>query len=191
MWRDSRVGADWNGWILWRRDQAAVADSHNLLFKLYVSPDPQELIDRLDSIMQALSSTDARAVKLGGTVYGLLRPDKLVVYFVDYDSLLSAARVLEANIARMSTHGVPFTAGLTVDGLLSWGVDPPTQGDEQLDDRESWRGRLTRILANGLVRARSECGSVEEELRYALGELESAGVDPETFTPCRVDHAGN
>jgi len=81
---------------------------------------------------------------------------------------------------------VPFTAELGADGLLSWGMDPPST----LGVGASWRSWLTLQLAGALIEAKRS--GVAEPWRRALECARCRGVDPDTWAP-RSDlwtHAG-
>jgi hypothetical protein len=78
-----------------------------------------------------------------------------------------------------SAHGVPFTAELGGDGLLSWGRDPPpdpAHGRQTL----SWRTWITWRLAEGLMASAPVCGDPCAE---ALKRIAAAGVDARTWAP--------
>ena len=82
-------------------------------------------------------------------------------------------------------HGVPFTAEISGEGLLSWGVDPP-ESKQMLSwqPQESWRLWLTNRLANALLTARrANSASGPEPWRYALERLGLEGIDTESWTP--------
>jgi len=191
VWRRSGLSPEHGGWILWQRNERHFADRRDFRFKLYLSPTPEELLAQFSSIIHALGETDALAVKLGDTAYGLLRPDKLVAYFRNRGSLQSAARQLSPSFAGMSAHGVPFTASLSENGMLSWGVDPLTNGEDGLQQRESWRGWVTRRLAQALVQARRDTESGVTPWQYALDQLSLAGIDTTTFAPTSPGWVGD
>src|SRR6185436_9727256 len=114
------------GWLSWvtrhrRGSSAATPTTH----KLYVSPMPQFVDNVFAVTLRALTDTRTLQLKVGADVEGLLRPDKIVAYFASLDDLRSAADGLAPRLQGCPAHGVPFTASLDDDGLLSWGVDPP------------------------------------------------------------------
>jgi hypothetical protein len=131
----------------------------------------------------------------GADAAGLLRPDKLVAYFPDFDSLAGAAGVLADRLAGIPPHGVPFTAEIGGDGLLSWGVDPPRREGGKARGEESWRLWLTHRLARALLAVRhmnaaqggpgghdGQAGG-PEPWQLALERLRLEGVSTETWTP--------
>lgn len=177
------------GWLSWatrrRQDSSAATPTTH---KLYVSPMPQFVENVFAITLRALTDTRALQLKVGADVEGLLRPDKIVAYFESLDDLRSAAEILAPRLQGCPAHGVPFTASLDDDGLLSWGVDPPAS--EQLlnwQPRESWRLWLTNRLANALLTARRTPSTNATHRRpawqYALERLQLEGVDTETWTP--------
>lgn len=181
------------GWLAWnaRRARGAPrpsAQSAGSTHKLYVSPLPDFIIEAFDITLRTLSDTAAFHLKVGGDLEGLLRPDKLVAYFSSFEDLQAAAQLLGDRLAGCPAHGVPFTAEIAGDGLLSWGVDPPES--QQLlswQPRESWRLWLTNRLANALLAAknapRANGANRLEPWQYALQRLRLEGIDTDLWTP--------
>jgi hypothetical protein len=133
----------------------------------------------------AVSRSASFSWKVGADVYGLLRPDKIVVYFERFADLQETAASLSERLKGCPAHGVPFTAQLGAAGLLSWGVDPPAEEDLRLPwpQRESWRLRICNRLAAALVLAkRSQQPRISASL-FALERLRLEGIDPRTWTP--------
>src|SRR6185369_3495174 len=94
--------------------------------------------------------------KIGADAAGLLRPDKIVLYFADQQSLLQVAGALHARLPGVRAQGVPFSAEITGDGLLSWGMDPPAR--ERVlawHEPESWRLWVARRLALAMIAAQA------------------------------------
>jgi hypothetical protein len=80
-------------------------------------------------------------------------------------------------------HGVPFTAAIAADGMLSWGTDPP--GNRSGTGGGSWRSWVTGRLADYLAAARptpSE-GVPVEPWQIALERIRLDGVDTDTWVP--------
>ena len=122
------------------------------------------------------------ACKVGTGVHGLLRPDKMVVYFARPDDLHAAASAVAAALAGAPVHGVPFSSAVTGDGLVSWGVDPPDEdGMMRALRSESWRERLTTQMGAAFVAAPRAGEGVEAVVRFVLLRLETHGVDPTTW----------
>ena len=154
-------------WISWQgRGAARRLPAAGPMYKLYVSP-RTEWVGESGSggsggpgflaVAAALAGAGAPQFKVGADAAGLLRPDKIVAYFPDFEALAGAAELLREALAGVPAHGVPFTAEIAGGGLLSWGVDPPR--GEGLPwaghGQESWRLWLTHRLARALISARA------------------------------------
>lgn len=155
-------------------------------FKLYISPTVETLPEAFGAVADGLA--DAAGVlgfKVGRTADGIARPDKLVAYFEDLDQLRDCAWRIRDRATACRPHGVPFTAAVTDDGLLSWAIDPPHAiGDT--DRRASWRTWVTLRLADYLVDAvASQAGPAtgDEPWQIALGRLRLDGVDTTSWVP--------
>jgi hypothetical protein len=133
---------------------------------------------------EAAARSRAFYFKVGSDVHGLLRPDKIVLYFSEFTDLQeTAARLLE-ELEHCPAHGVPFTAEIGGEGLLSWGIDPPTeQYAVAWLERESWRQRISNRLASALAIARTAGESGVAATRFAMERLRLEGIDTETWTP--------
>ncbi|MFY9822436.1 MAG: hypothetical protein WAM82_13715, partial [Thermoanaerobaculia bacterium] len=114
-------------WLSWRFQDGAGRDAGRLstagpTYKLYVSPEPEHLAaGGFAAIVAALTDLRVPQFKVGADVAGLLRADKIVAYFPDFESLARAAHSLDAALAGAPAQGVPFTAEIGGGGLLSWG----------------------------------------------------------------------
>jgi hypothetical protein len=180
----SQIGSRWTQTAgtddadIWRAWARATGHSSNggTTHKLYVSPQPAALADALRITVEVLGQTEASGFKVGSDLVGILRPDKFVVYFSGLDPLAEAAEKLRPRLEGLPAHGVPFTAEIAGDGLLSWGVDPPRT------EHTSWRVWLAHRLAGALLAAREE----SEPWRYALERIRLEGVDPQTWAPSQA-----
>jgi hypothetical protein len=82
----------------------------------------------------------------------------------------------------MPVHGVPFTAEVTRDGLLSWGIDPPPATRAAApENRGSWRFWVVNKLAEYLLTATTD--GVAQPWQFALDRLLVDGVDTDTWVP--------
>jgi hypothetical protein len=114
----------------------------------------------------------------------LLRPDKFVVYFSAFESLRTTAERILTGLRGCPAQGVPFSAEITDDGLLSWGFDPPPdKGALAWRERESWRLWITNRLASALVAARKSATTGIEPWQFALDRLRLDQVDTATWAP--------
>jgi len=148
-------------------------------WKLYVSPQPNLLGDAVRAAFTASSELPVTSLKYGGDAQGVLRPDKLVVHFETREAVHAAAIRLSQILGGCAAHGVPFSAELAGDGLISYGCDPPV-GSPASRTGLSWRSWITRRLAEALA-ASAQLGP--EACRAALAAIARDGVDPVTWAP--------
>ncbi len=141
-------------------------------YKLYLSPAPAAVADVLPVAAEAAARAGALRFKVGADPVGLLRPDKIVFYLHDAAELTELAQALTRALVGVEPHGVPFTAPLTDDGLLSWAGDPPGE------DRQSWRMAVCALLAAPLSR-----GVAPDD---ALAEVTGGGVVLADFSPANL-----
>lgn len=173
-----------DGWLLWRSRRAAAGDPDAADHKLYVSPTLESVSEAFRVVLDVAAELDVPALKVGNDVYGLLRPDKIVLYVLGREHVDEVASELARRLDGVEAQGVPFTAELAGNGLLSWGIDPPrTEQVFSWQERESWRLWVTNRLATALVAARGARGSTLEPWQYALERLRLEGVDTATWTP--------
>ena len=166
-------------WMVWRPIRGN-DNGERARFKLYVSPGLDETAEALQASAEILGqSPGIRGLKLGRGISGLTRADKLVAYFSRIDDLQEAGCRLHRRLEGCLVHGVPFTAELSPDGLLSWGADPPRKAPGQPG---SWRLWLADKLATYLTAARRTKVSAPI-WRFALGRLRLDGVNPDTWAP--------
>jgi hypothetical protein len=221
-WREAPVAGDepWLRWQRWRpavraapstaaASAAAAMTRDGPTYKLYVSPAPSALAEAFGAVLDGLAAVGAPGFKVGAGAGGLLRPDKIVVYFETFERLAAAAAALTERLAGVAPHGVPFTSEIAAGGLLSWGVDPPPAAEFGAlggDSRRSWRLWLTDRLARALIAAvaagGSHAGRVDaagtgvgspvagaaagetmEPWRFALERLRLEGIDTDSWTP--------
>jgi hypothetical protein len=178
-----------NGWLFWKAaGEPERRTGRRSRFKLYISPAPQCIWDVFAETLPLLLNSSATAFKIGQDVFGLLRPDKFVVYFETLPALQELAGQISRRLAGTQSHGVPFTAALSGDGLLSWGIDP-AHGTQALpwQEQESWRLWITNRLARSLLAARNSTAATLEPWQFALHRLELDGIDSATWTPFHPD----
>lgn len=176
-------------WRRWRPRHATrrAPDPGAPAYKLYVSPTTEAIEAALGAVASALASArGVSAFKVGRDVPGICRPDKLVVYFERLDDLQAAAAVLRERLAGHPADGVPFTAAITPDGLLSWGVDPPARRSGNEAAPKSWRMWVTERLAEYLTIAGSAGAGKVEPWQFALERLRLSGIDTDTWVPANA-----
>lgn len=173
-----------DGWLIFRQRSDDDVFTGRLPYKLYVSPDSEQLTPALQATLDALTEFKVPRFKLGRTSYGILRPDKLIAYFATFDQLSEVARRILERLDGMPAQGVPFTSEVGGEGLLSWGMDPPRL--EQVlswQERPSWRLWVTNRLAVALIAARVKAAEGVAPVRFALDRLRLDGVDTSSWTP--------
>ena len=181
-WTEARTGGIrfWRMWV--PRD--IKDDTDAAVYKLYVSPGCDALPAALQATAETLSGVrGVLGFKVGRDLSGLSRPDKLVAYFSRMDTLQLTAAHLRRVLQGSSPHGVPFTAEITRDGLLSWGIDPP-EAQRMLEggSEGSWRVWIVNRLADYLIAAQGQ--SVGENCwQFALNRLRLEGLDTDTWVP--------
>lgn len=143
--------------------------------KLYVSPQPKALATAFPIIAKTFAEMEVRSFKVGRGIEGLLRPDKIIAYFDNRPDLDAVADTLCERLNGCPAQGVPFTAEAGLDGLLSWGIDPPPSTEAL-----SWRSWITKRLANEIVKVRPSSNSVA--VAAALSGVTALGVDIARWT---------
>jgi hypothetical protein len=171
-------------WRHWRpRRMHGAPSPGGVSYKLYVSPTPEALETAVGTVASSLAGAPGLAAfKVGSDLHGICRPDKLVAYFDRLEDLQEGAALLRDRLGECPAHGVPFTAAVTQDGLLSWGADPPARSSANGSESGSWRMWVTERLAEYLTLARTGRGAVEP-WQFALERLRLAGIDTDTWIP--------
>jgi len=183
-WRRTKPSSQFDGWFHWQsrmeKHEAEVRQS----YKLYVSPRPELTGDAFRCVAEILADSPAFHFKVGYDAAGLLRPDKIVIYFLNFEALRQTADLIARRLEGCAAQGVPFTAALEGDALLSWGADPlPGIGMLSWQERESWRLWITNRLATSLLVAKSASNGGLEPWQFALERLRLDNVDTDTWTP--------
>ena len=175
-------------WISWgRRDERLKSRSADFPYKLYVSPDIEAVPEVLCPLVDTMTDAGVAQFKIGADATGLLRPDKIVVYLGSAEELATVAGAVGTTLAGVAPHGVPFSAELGGDGLLSWGGDPPSGAGPVGAARESWRVSVCRRLAESLLRAQAAPLRRTRPASFALARLALDGVDVRSFAPATLD----
>lgn len=175
-----------SGWLTWQTrhtESSTIIVPHELNYKLYISPLPHSIPAILGSVLGVLTDTKVPYFKIGADAYGLLRPDKIVVYCTRFEELAIVADRLATALSGCPAQGVPFTAPIDAAGLLSWGMDPPLETSASTNlPRESWRQWVVNQLALALATARNDSITLPP-WRFALDRLQLEGIDTTTWTP--------
>lgn len=182
------VRRHWHRWWAPSASRAGRGSITEAGFKLYVSPDAADVHSVLPVVADVLTERPGGlAIKVGNGIDGICRPDKIVAYFGRLDDLEAAVAALSARLAGVPAQGVPFTAAITDDGLLSWGADPPGRASIGVDGT-SWRAWVTARLAEYLVQdladgRRATSADDDGGWRHALQRLRLIGIDTDTWVP--------
>jgi hypothetical protein len=187
-----RLDSDWQeandekmaGWLVWSNQKIRTrAPTGTTSCKLYISPAVQAMPQAFSTVLE-VASAQVGHFKIGTDAAGLLRPDKMVLYFRDQERLFAVASELAPLLQGATPHGVPFSAEITSDGLLSWGMDPP-QSEKLLawQEPESWRLWVVRRLAAAMIAAQSDPNSSMKPGEFARERLRHEGVDVDRWTP--------
>ena len=179
-----------SGWRSWRRRGTRKSPGQlSRIYKLYVSADLDHVAAALGAIVgSSVVARTAKAFKVAARLYDLCRADRLILYFDALEDLQRAAFDLRDRLEGCPADGVPFTAAVAGDGLLSWGVDPLMIGDRPAEAM-SWRLLVTERLGQYLGEARKERVEGSEPWQVALQRLRLSGIDGNTWTPADSDWA--
>ena len=178
---EHRSAGDDSRWLQWtRRD----LDPRTIVrHKLYVCPASARLPEAMPRVAEVCRALDVPAFKVGTTLPGILRPDKLVVYVRDEPGLWQVAGELSAALEGIEAQGVPFTAPIDSTGLLSWAVDPEAHALLGPDDQPwSWRTAVVGRLADAISGATGKAGDAVVA-NFALERLRLEGIEPIGWRP--------
>jgi hypothetical protein len=176
------VHEHWWQWLAPSTSRARTVP-HAAGYKLYISPAVREVRTALETVAATLPTAHGvTGFKIGAGLPGICRPDKLIVYVAQLEDLHTFAQNLMRRLVGCPAHGVPFTAAVTDDGLLSWGADPPVMSADR-SDVTSWRMWVVEHLAEHLVWARMAPLTTLEPWQVALERLRLSGIDTDTWVP--------
>lgn len=171
-------------WMSWAKPSNRSPGPNDPIYKLYISPRPDELPHAFRELVSILATREHLQFKVGASALGVLRPDKAVAYFETAEALHDAAEQLAGRLESVAPQGVPFSAEIAGDGLLSWGMDPPRNARAlSWQQRDSWRLWVVRRLAQAIIAAQhgSETGVSASD--YAVERVRLDGVDVDAWTP--------
>jgi hypothetical protein len=184
-WCAVEHGVHDSSWFQWNsRCSPPAGNARGHGYKLYVSPQPDALPAAFRAVIEILNHSGAHAFKVGSNPIGILRPDKLILYFRDFDALQQTASEIARVLSGCAVHGVPFTAAINDDGLVSWGIDPaPPKGVLSWQGPESWRLWVTNRLAAALAASRKNCPGTLQPWQFALARLHLENINTDTWAP--------
>ena len=182
---ETKGAVDASSWISWWPRSAAQRHATNrssVTYKVYVSPSLESLPSVWPTVVATLAEAGGPPFKLGASARGVLRPDKLVVYFPSRTRAEDFASVLATALVATPAQAVPFTRELAVGGLISMGMDPPADRPMLTQLGVSWRQWVCRRLASYLFASRGDIAP-EAAARFALDRIALDGIDPTTWVP--------
>ncbi|MBZ0167958.1 hypothetical protein MELA_00838 [Candidatus Methylomirabilis lanthanidiphila] len=183
-WKKSVDSPEMLGWQSWGlRKSRGMRQRQTYDYKIYVSPALDAVPEMLPQVVAVFTQMEIKRFKFGADLAGLARPDKIVAYLESYEQVEAVGRALGEQLGDVPVHGVPFTADLCGDGLISWGMDPHERRVFDWQETASWRLWITNHLARGLLTARSSAQSDIEPWQFALERLRFEGIDTDTWTP--------
>lgn len=173
-------------WSFWEVAHSHSSNFGRRSFKLYISPMPEDLASLVGLVIDLVGVSGAHALKIGKTAEGLLRPDKLMIYFSNLEDTIEFAEKILGNAVIHHSQGVPFTYPVGDSGLLSIGFDPPASVSwESRPEGESWRLWVTNIIAAAILKAKRSRSS--DHMAGIMKAIEAAGVDPIWWRPVESD----
>jgi len=169
-------------WLRWGslRDVEELHAPARPTFKVYASAPLAVLPEAFARTVEVFAEARVRVFKIGATAHGLSRADKCVAYFHTRERAVECATMLAGALRDIPAQGVPFTAAVGDEGIVSWGVDPPAAPGGSRD--ASWRRWVCRRLAKYLLAAKREAAA-PSPARFALERLRLDGVNTATWEP--------
>ena len=182
------VNPAWLSWNSKKHKRSSLDAKTQPNLKLYISPRYEDFPAVFKKSLSILSTTSAFSFKTGATIAGLLRPDKMVVYFENERDLHFAASLLKPALGEFNAQGVPFSCQLDEKGLLSWGMDPPGKSSNNDPNGSSWRYRISYQLAVAIIEAKNEGLTLSECLSFLKYKLEKIGVNMKNWSPLQENN---
>jgi hypothetical protein len=171
-------------WWLWSLREARDPGPRNVDgYKVYVSPTLESLPDVLPAIVDVFVEKRVRLFRIGRHLANLCRADKIVAELDSVQHVEEVGRALDERLGDVPAQGVPFTADLCRDGLISWGMAPHPPPVVAGHEYVSWRRWVTRRLASALFDARDAPRAGLEPWHIALQRVRLEGIDTDTWTP--------
>ena len=184
LW-DSIVASEKKGWLAWatsnKSDKSFIDES--ITYKLYISPEIAYFPELFAKAVPVITASQAYCFKTGSSIHGLLRADKMVVYFKNMEALKETALLLERELEGFAAQGVPFTKQLDKKGLLSCGVDPLKQDILKSVDGGSWRIKVTDQLASAIIQAQTDKLNLDDSIEFIRAKLFAGGIDAVNWLP--------
>ena len=174
------TGAEKRGWLSWIRPPEN-DDDFLQTHKLYISAFIDDMPLVISKAIPVINASAAISFKTGSNIAGLLRPDKMVVYFINEASLLQTAALLEKELDGCRAQGVPFSKQLDKNGLLSYGIDPPESEVLDAIEEGSWRTTIADKLALAILQTKNDGLNWHQSFDFIKAYLLLNGIDPKNW----------
>jgi len=168
-------------WRSWKfRSRKSTRDRNN--YKIYISPLPDETPDVFRIVRERVAESGATGMKIGRMNTAILRPDKLLVYFLEIDRAMEFAEELVRRTSSFEGQGAPFTYQVDRSNrLISMGVDPPKKFGMQ----NSWRMYVTEKTALAIQGAHR--AKTDNIIEYIRSHMRAFGVNAREWKPVNRD----
>jgi len=177
------AGGEGAFWRTWRLSGSPRPESApETTYKIYLSPVTEDLPEVFRWTRLHVKDSGATSLRAAGDPRGLLRPDKLVVYFAKLEDALRFGAAASEALGSARAHGVPFTKQFGKTPLVSIGVDPaPSAHNRSRRGNRSWRATVTHRLAAAILDVRRERPA--SPLPLVLEAVRGGGIDPAEWKP--------
>jgi hypothetical protein len=172
----------WFSWWKQKRKIKMTGSSQQPTFKLYISPAIEQIPRIFELAVRILSASDAFSFKIGSTIEGLIRPDKMVAYFYNKEAMMDVAGLLSKELDDVTAHSVPFTAQIDKSGVLSWGIDPSDSEVLSSVEAGSWRMKVTDQLALAIGQAQADQLDLPRAIQFVRTKLLTLGISTTDWT---------
>ncbi len=159
----------WDNWI--KTSENAVQPR----YKLYISPEYDQLDHCFDSLSPYLADPAVSALKIVAKRWMAVRPDKFIVYFHSEAARSGWVARIAPAIGDIAANPTPFTYPVTQTGILSFATDP-------LSDRPaSWRSETARVIAGLIIAAQGAKQSPDQIIASIHFGLSARDIDVENW----------
>ncbi|NCD68258.1 hypothetical protein [Mucilaginibacter agri] len=151
-------------------------------YKLYVNLHPDSILDEFNTVVNHFATFDVPIFKFSKDVFNLLRPDKIVAYLMDFNTLITLGKALSVALKSAKVQPLPFTAAFDESGVVSCGFDPPAKLTQSFA-ATSWRSVITELIARALSEGYRSNMARKELVQNVNFKLDAIGIDTEKWLP--------
>ncbi|MDB5007776.1 MAG: hypothetical protein JWP45_2169 [Mucilaginibacter sp.] len=163
-------------WLNWRHTNCV--GFSQLHYKLYISPCLQSTHEVFRTIAEMCFNFLVPAFKIGKGVHGMLRPDKLVLYFQSMEAMLSVANELRHSLNGVDAQGVPFTNPTDTGALISWAIEPNAIS-VNYEGVTSWRMYVSKCISRSMKLSAFMYG--DHSVASVLKRIRLNGIEPDNW----------